>query len=289
MKILIIGGTGNFGIKIIENLTLNKDIQLLACISRNPPSQAFSSVLYLQGDANNEGFLMYVMAENSFDCVVHIPNILLVDIQVLINVCKKTSVHQLIVIGSTGMFTKLDAPTREMRILKEKIIKESGINYTILRPNMVYGHVNDQNVYLLFKYINSRKFLFVPGSADVLQNPIHIDDFVHALIQSIMNPRAQNKAYNLVGKNPISLRGMVKVLDTEGKVIIITIPLWISLIGLKIFNVLGILNWKSEKFLRLNEEKLLVSTHAAVNDLNFNPRTFSEGIQTYWDRKFKDL
>lgn len=282
MQILVIGGTGNFGKLIFEKLHKDSKVSLLVSVSRNKPSVKYQNVVYLQGDSNSGDFLKNIFNTYRFDVVIHIPNILLAEMVNLLDLCKIHHVEQLIVVGSAAMYTQLDAPTREIRLQKEQLIRSSSVNHTILRPNMVYGHRNDMNIYKLFQFLNKNRILLVPGSADVLQNPSHIEDFTQGLINSILNPKSYNKSYNLVGASAISLRGMAKTLMEGKKFFVIEFPLALGIAGLKLLRFLRIVNWHPEKLLRLNEQKVLESTPEAFLDLNYQPRTFQEGVKSYF-------
>ncbi len=282
MQILVIGGTGNFGKLIIEKLQKDSKISLLVSVSRKKPEVEHQNVVYLQGDSNSGDFLQNLFNTYSFDVVIHIPNILLAELVDLLNLCEIHHVKQLIVVGSAAMYTQLDAPSRKIRLQKEQLIRSSSVNHTILRPNMVYGHKNDMNIYKLFQFLNKSRILLVPGSADVLQNPSHIEDFTQGLINSILNLKSYNKSYNLVGASPISLRAMAKTLMEGKKIFVIEFPIALGLAGLKLLKFLRIVNWHPEKILRLNEQKVLESTPEAFSDLNYQPRTFQEGVKSYF-------
>lgn len=283
MKILIIGGTGNFGRRIFQSLHNKNENDQLISLSRNSPKHKLDFIEYLIGDSNDEEFLNHLFKKHEFEIVIHIPNILLANVDALVLVCKKHHVNQLIFVGSAAMFTKIDAPTKIIRQEKEEIIRNSGVNYTILRPNMVYGHKNDQNIYQLYQFINKYLILIVPGSSEIKQSPTHIDDFVEALVFAISNPNAFNKSYNLVGPQPISLKEMAQILAKPRKIRILEVPLGVSVLGLKVLRFCKLVKWHPEKLLRLNEEKVLETTSGALEDLNYHPRLFEEGIKEYFN------
>jgi nucleoside-diphosphate-sugar epimerase len=281
MRILVIGGTGNFGKFIFERLCHDPNIELLVSFSRNKPSKPHPNVNYVLGDSNSKIDLERVLSTYPFDVVIHIPNILLAKMEDVIACCEVYQVKQIIVVGSAAMFTNLDAPTKEIRLEKEEIVRNSSIAHTILRPNMVYGHRNDLNIYKLLVFLKKYRVLFVPGSADILQNPSHIEDFTQGVINALLNPKAYNKSYNLVGSMPVSLRDMAKALMEGKRILIIEFPLWLGLYALKAFRFLRLANWHPEKLLRLNEQKILESTPDAFIDLEYQPRSFVEGIKSY--------
>lgn len=283
MKILIIGGTGNFGKRIFQSLIEKNSSNQLVSLSRNLPKDTLRYVEYIVGDSNEEAVLDQIFENYEFEIVIHIPNILLADVEALVSACKKYNTAQLLIVGSAAMFTKIEAPTKVIRESKEKIIFDSGINYTILRPNMVYGHKKDQNIYKLYQFINKYLLLVVPGSAGIKQSPTHIQDFVEALVFAISNPNAFKKSYNLVGPHPISLKEMAEILAKPRKIRILEVPLGVSILGLKVLRFCKLVNWHPEKLLRLNEEKVLETTSGALEDLNYHPRLFEEGIKEYFN------
>lgn len=77
-------------------------------------------------------------------CFGHAPNI--------VNVCEEMNVKRAIFVSTTGMFTKLNPDSKGIRLEVERLIKESNLDYTIIRPTMIYVTRTDRNMRRLVKY-----------------------------------------------------------------------------------------------------------------------------------------
>ena len=51
----------------------------------------------------------------------------------------------------------------------------SDLQFTLLRPTMIYGPGNDRNVAFIRGYIDSHRFLPVFGSGERLQQPVFVE------------------------------------------------------------------------------------------------------------------
>jgi nucleoside-diphosphate-sugar epimerase len=114
----------------------------------------------------------------------------------------KASLKRVVVFSSTSVITKLDsevAAERELlRMLadaEQKIVAactQAGVDWTILRPTLIYGAGRDVNITPLSRLI--RRFGFMPlvGGANGLRQPVHAED---PAIAAAASPAAANKFY----------------------------------------------------------------------------------------------
>lgn len=199
----------------------------------------------------------------------------------IVKACLKQNVKRAIFISTTAMFTQLNASTKVIRQAAEKSIKESGINYTILRPTMIYGTDKDRNMSRLVKFLNKYPVFPVFGTGEYLQQPIHVDDLADAIVRAYKSSTTSYKAYNLSGKDELSYNEVIDTVSNllNKKVRRIHIPVKPVLLGLGGYEKIvkkPIL--KAEQVLRLNENKNF--THLeAVRDFEFQTRTFKAGIE----------
>lgn len=199
----------------------------------------------------------------------------------IVDACKKKNVRRTIFISTTAMFTQLNASTKIIRQAAEKSIIDSGLNYTILRPTMIYGTDKDRNMNRLIKMLNKVPLFPIFGNGEYLQQPIHVDDLADAIIKSFQSEKSQFNAYNLSGADEVTFN---QVIDTTSKLLNkkvkkLHIPVKPVMSGLKVYEKLSknpIL--KGEQVLRLNEHKNFEHSKA-VNDFNFTTRTFKKGIK----------
>jgi uncharacterized protein YbjT (DUF2867 family) len=57
----------------------------------------------------------------------------------IIGAVRNAGIQRAIFISTTAIFTRLNAKSRRVRVAAELAIEMSGLQYTILRPTMIYG------------------------------------------------------------------------------------------------------------------------------------------------------
>jgi nucleoside-diphosphate-sugar epimerase len=136
-------------------------------------------------------------------------------------------VKQFIFASSTLVSSSSDAYSESKRQC-EAIIKESGVNYTILRIAPVFGAGDRTNLTRLIELIRDGKTIPIPGDGKQMIQPTHVDDVVKGMESSIMNQEYFNKTLVIAG-NPITLKGFIdlvsKIVDRNPKRIHIPIRL----------------------------------------------------------------
>ena len=85
-----------------------------------------------------------------------------------------------------------------------------GIEFTILRPTMIYGYGLDHNVSRIANFIKKLHFFPVYGGATGLRQPVHSEDLAIAALKIINKPKTHGKTYDLPGKTSISYKDMLK-------------------------------------------------------------------------------
>lgn len=203
----------------------------------------------------------------------HAPNI--------VNACEKMGVKRSIFVSTTGIFTKLNPDSKGIRLAAEKLIKESNLDYTIIRPTMIYGTPKDRNMWRLVKYLKRLPILPILGSGTYLQQPVFVGDLATAIVSAYEKNISIKKVYNISGAEALTYN---EVIDITGKVLgkkvlKIHIPMKLSYNLLKVYEKVSKKpKLKAEQVLRLNENKDF-SYEEAKKDLGYNPLTFEEGIK----------
>lgn len=203
-------------------------------------------------------------------------------------------VKRLIAFSSTSRYTKTQSEdVAERKVVEDLIEGESrvsavcareGIDFTILRPTLIYDEGRDQNISKILKVIDKIGMFFVCGKAMGLRQPVHARDLAMAAVQAMQSPTAVNKAYNLSGGETLSYRDMVKrIFVSRGlrpKVIALPSGLWragfaaLNLIRPKHKSKLNV-----EMAIRMNVD--LAFDHSdAVRDFGYAPKAFTlEGFE----------
>lgn len=204
----------------------------------------------------------------------------------ILEACRRANVRRGIFVSTTAIFTTLEARTKSIRLEAERLIMESGMDWTIIRPTMIYGTERDRNMARLIRFLARFPVMPVFGSGENLQQPIHVEDLAKVIVAAVESEASINKAYNVAGKTPVTYN---QVIDQTAaalgrKVIKIKIPASPVVGLLKLYERLvpkPIL--KAEQVLRLNEDKAF-SYDEATRDLGFHPRSFADGIRLEVER-----
>jgi len=199
----------------------------------------------------------------------------------IIKACEKSNVKRAIFISTTGIYTKLNPDSKIIRLEAERLIKESKLDYTIIRPTMIYGTPKDRNMWRLIKYLKKIRILPILGDGTYLQQPVYVKDLASAIVKTYESTICIKKAYNISGAKPITYNDVVNITARAlgKKVLKIHIPMKISYNFLKAYERMSKKPMlKAEQVLRLNENKDF-SYEEASKDFEYKPLGFEEGIK----------
>lgn len=242
----------------------------------------------IETDLNNSSEMEAIFSGNKVDFLLHIASVKLS--WNIVPVALKSGVNNLILVHTTGIYSKYKVAGEEYRQIEEKIsnlvqgyISEGRkIAVTILRPTMIYGDLNDKNISIFIRMVDKlRIFPIVNGARYDLQ-PVWCKDLGDAYFDVLINWEVtKNKEYILSGGKPIQLREMFEVIAKQLGVrnIFISCPYPISYIGA--WMIYGLSMKKidlREKVQRLVEPRAYPHDKA-TKDFGFDPVTFDVGVR----------
>jgi len=274
MKILITGGTGFVGSNLIERL---KRKHKIVSISRD--KKIVKGVKISIGNLNNLESVKKFF--KNIDMVIHLAysknnykeNIIMA--RNVISVSKKFHVKKIIFLSSMSAKRSHPDDYGKNKIEIEEIIRKSGINYTILRPSIIYGKGSKSFDFIIEKL---KKLPFVPivGSGKYYIYPVSIYDVVFSIERCLNNKKTDRKEYDLPGGERVYFIDLINELKKSRGInkINIKIPLsickMISIIFPKIISRENINNMT---------ENSLADFRDAKKDFDYNPIKFSEGVR----------
>ncbi len=212
--ILITGATGYIGRHLVSRLVAQGERP--RCLVRN--IKRASSILpagtleFVQGDTTSPASLE--TAVQGVDTIVHAAFITADQKQSagnhyqetnvqgtanLVEAAKKAGVKRIIVISGLG--TKPDKPGSYMqgRYLAEKMVKESGLDWTIIQPSVLFGK-DAPFIKGLTDLIRTAPVVPLIGGGKVMFQPIYVEDVVTVIIKVLQEPeRTKNKTYTIGG------------------------------------------------------------------------------------------
>jgi len=279
MKVLVTGGTGFTGSHVVP-LLLQNGFEV-RCLTRPTSDRSPLSALtveWVTGDLSNAVAL--TSALRGVDALVNIASLGFGHADNIIASTKAAGVKRALFISTTAIFTQLNAGSKSVRLAAEEAVQASGLDFTILRPTMIYGSPRDRNMWRLIRLLRISPIMPIFGDGESLQQPIFVDDVAQAILLALQNDMTIGKSYNIAGKQALTYNQVIDTVATalNKRVWKLHLPFMPIVRFLQFTERMRLrLPIKAEQVLRLNENKAF-SYEEAERDFGFSPRSFEEGI-----------
>lgn len=203
----------------------------------------------------------------------------------MVKAAVKAGVERLILVHTTGIYSKYKAAGEGYRQIEAKIgemVQGKGIQLTYLRPTMIYGSLRDNNVCIFMKMVDKLRLFPVVSGAKYELQPVWCGDLGKAYYQVLVNPETATKeGYNLSGGRPIQLIDMFKTmaqqLGVKNTFVSVPFPIAYGLAWVLYLATLGKKDFR-EKVQRLVEPRTFDHTDA-THDFGYRPLPFEEGVK----------
>lgn len=129
------------------------------------------------------------------------------------------SLKRVVAFTSTSIVTKIESEIEAERVLLRRLAdgerrlidccERLGIEWTILRPTIIYAEGRDANITRLARLIGKYGALPLAGRGSGLRQPVHAEDLAIGALQAAGSEAAANKTYALPGSDTITYREMV--------------------------------------------------------------------------------
>jgi len=126
----------------------------------------------------------------------------------VINLCKKNKIKNIIYLSGLGVSKNSRSSYFISKFNAEKLIKNSGLQYTIFRPSYIIGD-DDYLTKNISKQLLKKQVL-IPGSGKFMLQPISIDDVCSCIKTTFDSQKFSNKIIDLVGPNKITFKNFIK-------------------------------------------------------------------------------
>ncbi len=183
-------------------------------------------------------------------------------------------------VSTTAIFTTLNAASKSIRVAAEEAIRASALDWTIMRPTMIYGTPEDRNMWRLLRFVRRCPIVPLPDGGTSLLQPVHVDDVAGAILMALGCPGAIGRSYDLAGPVPLRLAQVVE----QAAAAVGRRPHLQPVPARPIVSVLQALESaghrapiRAEQVKRLLEDKAF-DISAARRDLHFAPVRFDQGI-----------
>ena len=124
----------------------------------------------------------------------------------LVAAARTAKVRQIIFLSGLGVSPATTASAYfASKLRAERIIRDSGIDFTIFRPSFIVGK-DDYLTKSLNRQIAKTGRVAVPGGGGYRIQPVRVSDAVEIIADSVLNPRFMNRTFDLVGPDTISFK-----------------------------------------------------------------------------------
>lgn len=213
MTSLVCGGTGIVGSYIVDQLVRVGDRPMV--LSRRRYNRTVD-LEWFQGDLTSPEALILPPFKTLY-CTA--PVGLLAKALPCMVEASGGSLCRVIAFTSTSIITKANseiATERESVRLwaeaEQQLIagcERHGVEWTVLRPTIIYDEGRDANITRLARLIERIGFMPLAGSGSGLRQPVHAEDLAIGAIAAAASSAAANKIYVVTGSDAISYREMV--------------------------------------------------------------------------------
>jgi nucleoside-diphosphate-sugar epimerase len=277
--ILLTGATGFLGERLARALvSAGHEVRCFVRPTSDRSALGELDIDYAVGDLADEPRLTEALA--GCDVLINAASIGFGHGPGIVRAAERAGIRRAIFFGTTAIFTTLPAQTKKVRLEAEQAIMGSSLNWTILRPTMIYGSPRDRNMWRLIQYLRRYPLIPIPGDGESLQQPVFVDDLADATLAAVRADASIHQALNLAGAVPLSYNRVIDTITAllRRRVLKLHVPLRLAVLGLGAYNALRRRPaLRSEQLLRLNEDKAF-SIDEARACLGYQPLTFREGI-----------
>jgi nucleoside-diphosphate-sugar epimerase len=136
----------------------------------------------------------------------------------MIEFARRWKVGRFVHVSAAAAVSAPASPYGAAQAEAEKRVAESGLEFTILRPTMVYGPEGASDFRSLVTLVQSFPLLSpLPGSGSARLQPVYIGDLVRAVELVLSNAAARGKTYNVSGASIVQTRELVsRIATAEG-------------------------------------------------------------------------
>lgn len=275
MKVLVSGGTGLLGQGLLRVLRESGEHEVRCFVRKTSPVGRLGGLELAYGDARDAGSMEGAL--RGTDAFVHIAGIECAPH--VLEAMRRAGPRRLVIVSSTSAHSAYEfrsGPKRRM----EELVRDSELEWTIVRPSMIYGSELDKNVSKLLRFLERSPVFPLFGSGENLWQPVYHEDLARGVLAALEFPGAVGRSYDLPGGRPLSYAELVRTAaDALGKKVrVLRTPLGPARRALELAERLGVsLPVRSEQVLRLGEDKAYPYEEAR-RELGYAPRSFAEGV-----------
>ena len=167
-------------------------------------------------------------------------------------------------------------PYHETKWRAEEAVRASGLDFTILRPAVIYGPGDDMVTHLV-RMIRFSPLFPVVGRGDSILQPVDVRDVAEAVAAALDRPRSIGGTYDVVGPERRTLSEVVRtVAEGSGlRVYVVPTPIPLQRVAVRVMEAITSRPLSTPAQLQMLVDGLYGDTKPARRDLGLVPRPFT--------------
>jgi len=226
MRVLVAGGTGFIGSRVVDALLAKGEHQVLV-MTRDPArARPKPGVEYVRGDVTDPASLE--AATRDVDAVVHavqFPNhpvenprrgwtyerIDGAGTERMAAAAAKNGVKRFVYLSGAGTRPDRTEPWFRAKERAERAVTSSGMEYVILRPSWIYGP-DDRSMNKFVAFVKYLPVVPVIGSGQERVQAAHVEDVAKVAAAAVDAPDAANRAFELGSQPPLPMDEVIRTI-----------------------------------------------------------------------------
>jgi len=205
----------------------------------------------------------------------------------VVEVCEENKVKNLIHFSSSVVISAASDNYTHTKKNGERIVAESKVPHTILRPPLMYGCFDVKHLGFLTRLLEVSPIFPVPGNGKYMRQPLFVEDICRIVIK-LIELKPKNKVFNVIGKERIDWIDLMKMISQEKKIkrVYLNIPIPFFLFLIRTYGLMT----GSKPFVPDQLKALMAKDDFPVTDwdkefkVNYTP--FREGIRKMLHSKY---
>lgn len=274
--IVITGATGNTGSYVASNLVQTHEPSSIIALVRGTSNTRHLESLGIRihrCDLSDPS--SYMPAIDPGATFVGIANLRISD--AMVPHLEQAQISRSFFVSTTTVYSGFESYSEKYRKIEQRLTNIKMPN-AVLRPSMIYGNDRDRNMCRLIRMLQRSPFFPVFGPGTALIQPVYVEDLARSIAFAI--DRKVTGAYNLAGPDPLTFQSVIETVSAalDKNVRIFHINHSLAATAVKWLEHVPNFPLRYDQIMRNVEDKAF-DISRSVNDLDHNPRDFSEGIR----------
>lgn len=151
---------------------------------------------------------------------------------------KKYNIPYIVHVSSSVVISVADDDYTRTKKEQEELVINSGIEYTVIRPPLMFGWFDKKHFGYLSRFMEQTPVFPIPGNGKYLRQPLYGRDVAKVII-SAMKKRLNNKIYNVIGYEEVDYIDIVREIKKVKrlKTLILKIPYSLFYLLMKVYSI----------------------------------------------------